>query len=92
VQDDLRLICFPVEDEPFAALVRAVVSDLGQQATSEPELLAAVHDTLRRDYPNVRIRTRDPIAEYWPEQAIWYVYRDGRPAGDERGPGDNAGR
>ena len=92
MQDDLRLTCFPVEDEPFAALVRAVVSDLRRQATTEPELLAAVLDVLRRDYPDVRIRSRDPIAEYWPEQATWYVYRDGRPAGDERAPGEDAGR
>ncbi len=91
MQDDLRLTCFPVEDKRFAELVRAVVTDLRGRAKSEAELIAAVLDVLRRDYPDVRIRSRDPIAEFWPEEATWYVYRDGKPAGDERAPGDDAG-
>jgi hypothetical protein len=76
-------MCFPAEDTAFADRVRALVTELIRSSATEAELLATVLDNLRRDYPEVRIRTRDPIAEYLPEEAAWFVYRDGRSHGDE---------
>lgn len=67
----------------FAERLRALVGELRPRTASEAELVAAVRDGLLRDYPQVSIRSRDPIAEYSPEQATWYVYRDGHPVGDE---------
>ena len=83
VWDDLMLVCFPPEDSVFAARVQAVVAEWRGRTASEAELLAVVLEDLRRAYPKVRIRSRDPIAEFWPERATWYVYRDGRPPGTE---------
>jgi hypothetical protein len=83
VWDDLQLTCFPPEDTTFADRVQALVGGLRGSTSGEAELLAAVLDGLRRDYPAVRIRSRDPIADYSRERATWYVYRDGRPPGDD---------
>jgi hypothetical protein len=83
VLDDLRLLSFPPEDALFAERLQALVAELRPRTATEAELVAAVRDGLRRDYPEVSIRSRDPIAEYWPEQATWYVYRDGHHVGDE---------
>ncbi len=85
--DDLRLICSPPDDTLFAERVRTLIAELRGRTSSEAELVAAVLNDLRREYPNIRIRSRDPIAEFSPEQAIWYVYRDGHPAGDEHPAG-----
>ena len=83
VMDDIRLMSFPQDDALFAERVRALVGDLRSRTATEADLVAAVRDGLRNDYPKVSIRSRDPIAEYWPEQATWYVYRDGHPVGDD---------
>ena len=81
--DDVRLVCFPAGDSAFEERVRALVTERRGKTAAEAELLAAVLEDLRRDYPDVRIRSRDPIADYWPEQVTWYVYRDGRQSADE---------
>jgi hypothetical protein len=83
VMDDIRLMSFPQEDALFAERLRVLVGELRSRTATEADLVAAVRDGLRNDYPKVSIRSRDPIAEYWPEQATWYVYRDGHPVGDE---------
>jgi hypothetical protein len=83
VMDDLRLMSFPQDDALFAERVRTLVGELRPRTATEADLVAAVRDGLRIDYPKVSIRSRDPIAEYSPEQATWYVYRDGHPVGDE---------
>jgi hypothetical protein len=94
VMDDIRLMSFPQDDARFAERLRALVGDLRSRTATEADLVAAVRDGLRNDYPKVSIRSRDPIAEYWPEQATWYVYRDGHPVGDEHAPSgaENNGR
>jgi hypothetical protein len=84
VMDDIRLMSFPQDDACFAERLRALVGELRSCTATEADLVAGVRDGLRNDYPKVSIRSRDPIAEYWPEQATWYVYRDGHPTGDER--------
>jgi hypothetical protein len=83
VWDDLQLICFPPDDASFAERVQTLLDEFRGSRPTEADLLAAVLDGLRRDYPKVRIRSRDPIAEFELDGATWYVYRDGRPAGDE---------
>lgn len=80
---DLRLSCFPPDDTLFAERARALVAALRSRPTTEAGLIAAVLDGLRHDYPDVKIRSRDPIAEFSPEQATLYIYRDGHPASDE---------
>ncbi len=81
--DDIRLMSFPQGDAFFAERVRTLVEELRSRTATEADLVAAVRDGLRADYPKVSIRSRDPIAEYWPEPATWYVYRDGHPVGAE---------
>jgi hypothetical protein len=87
VLEGLRLICYPRDDSAFEAEVEAVVATLLPIAESVDDLAAAIGDALRPRYPLVRIRSRDPIAEYSSEPATWSVFRDGRP-GTEAGPSD----
>jgi hypothetical protein len=79
MREGLRLICHPRDDRVFEADVEAVAAALLPTGLDENELAAAIGDALRPRYPLVRIRSRDPIAEYSAEAATWSVYRDGRP-------------
>lgn len=77
---NLRIICYPREDVAFDSAVRSLYAKLAADAESHESLAAAIVKVLREDYPSVRIRSRDPIAEFSVEQVTWYVYRDGRPS------------
>jgi hypothetical protein len=85
---NLRLVCYPGDDDAFESAVQALFARLAIEADTDDDLAAAIVEKLRVDYPSVRIRSRDPIAEYSVEQATWYVFRDGRPGGSERTDGD----
>jgi hypothetical protein len=80
VADDLQLICYPRDDEAFAADVRSVLAGLPPGLSVSANLSAAV-EALRARYPHVRIRTRDPIASFAADPPTWYVFRDGRATG-----------
>jgi hypothetical protein len=84
--EGLRLVCYPRDDAAFEAVVAALLPS----AETEDALAAAIGDALRRRYPLVRIRSRDPIAEYSTEPATWSVYRDGRPGPEATGVHDAA--
>ncbi len=81
---NLRLVCYPADGGAFEAAVQALFTTLAEGATSDEDLAAAVVEKLRVDCLAVRIRSRDPIAEFSVEQATWYVFRDGRATGPER--------
>jgi hypothetical protein len=85
---NLRLVCHPGDDVAFESTVQALFARIAKGADTDDDLAAAIVEKLRVDYPSVRIRSRDPIAEYSVEQATWYVYRDGRATGSERTDGD----
>ena len=84
--EGLRLVCYPRDDDAFEADVEAVVAALRSWAATENELVAAIGDALRERYPLVKIRSRDPIAQYSTEPLTWSVYRDGRPGPDGGSP------
>jgi hypothetical protein len=79
MREGLRLVCHPRDDRAFEADVEAVAAALMPTDLGDNELAAAIGDALRDRYPLVRIRSRDPIADYSAEPATWSVYRDGRP-------------
>jgi hypothetical protein len=79
MREGLRLVCHPRDDRVFEADVEAVAAALMPTSLGDNELAAAIGEALRDRYPNVRIRSRDPIADYAAEPATWSVYRDGRP-------------
>jgi hypothetical protein len=80
LRDDIQLICYPRDDDAFEAEVRAVLAGLPPVDDDGVVLVAAVA-ALRARYPNVRIRTRDPIAAFAADPPTWYVFRDGRASG-----------
>ena len=91
MREGLRLVCHPRDDRVFEADVEAVAAALMPTGLGDNELAAAIGDALRDRYPLVRIRSRDPIADYSSEEPpTWSVYRDGRPTG-EGGVGLDAG-
>jgi hypothetical protein len=81
---NLRLICDPPDDAAFEAAVHELYAALAPDAESHESLATAIVTQLRDAYPSVRIRSRDPIAEFSVEQATWHVYRDGRPTRSDR--------
>ena len=87
-----RLICVPSDDASFVAAVEAAFGRLGRGSRSDEELVGAVKAALKARYPGVRLRTRDPIAEYLPDhQVTWYVYRDESPIPQPDGPAGHDG-
>lgn len=87
MRDELRLICYPRDDAAFEADVRAALARLDAADSDEAELIAATIDALRHRYPEVRIRSRDPIAAFDDAEPTWHVYRDGGPSRTNRAEG-----
>jgi hypothetical protein len=72
-----RVICVPSDDASFVAAVEEAFAELGPGTATDAELVGAIKTALKARYPGVRLRTRDPIAEYLPDhQVTWYVYRE----------------
>jgi hypothetical protein len=84
LSEERRLVCVPSDDASFVEAVEAVVSRLDRPEISDEDLVAAVIGALRVRYPAVRMRSRDPIADYLPDRVTWYVYRDGGGEGPPR--------
>ena len=79
MQQDRQVICEPPDDPVFASDVRSTIERLAGNFADEGELLTAVADALRTRYPEISIRSRDPIAAYASDERFaWHVLRDGR--------------
>jgi hypothetical protein len=70
--EDVRAVCFPHEDDAFAAHVRGLLDE----APDEGPIWAAVEALLRESYPMALISPRIGMASTDPG-IVWYVYRDG---------------
>ncbi len=93
--ETIHLICFPRGDTGFQALAVATLRGMQRDGRTDGQLAEAVREIIAAVYPACVIRSRDPLAELWPDHSTWYVYRDGSalagrgPTAQERaaGPG-----
>jgi hypothetical protein len=77
---------FPSDDPDFATAV-AVALDMERRLSVDVEAIrAAVVDSLRQFYPNVRLQVQEPLGQMLRSEEIWYVYRDAmvRPRSEDR--------
>ena len=72
----VQLRCFPSDDEPFVEHVHAIAAGLSTGAR-EPTREALERQIAGR-YPNASVHVRSPLAELYPDEPTWYVFRDGR--------------
>lgn len=77
---------FPSDDADFATAV-AVALDMERRLSVDVDAIrAAVTDSLRQFYPNVRVQVQEPLGQMLRSEEIWYVFRDAmvRPRSEDR--------
>ena len=72
----VQLRCFPSDDEQFVEHVHAAAARLSSDST-EPAREALERQITAR-YPHASVHVRSSLAELYPDEPTWYVFRDGR--------------
>lgn len=90
----IRLHCFPKDDRSFLQRAAETLGSLARRDRGDGELAKEFEALMRQQFPECKVRSRDPMATLWPDGSLWYVYRDGSaltgkgPTTEERNAGD----
>jgi len=92
--ESIRLHCFPSDDRSFLHRAAEVLGGLPRRGRGDGELAEDFEALMRAEFPKCKVRSRDPLAAFWPDGSLWYVYRDGSalagkgPTTEEQNAGD----